>query len=473
MKKIFVVAFCVIVLFIIFSKPAIRGDSSGYIKIAKGFIGRGDTDNDLGSRSILYILLLSLYMMIFGLKNYLIWIMITQFIMLFVSTILLYKIFFKLSKNIKLASIVVFAFILNFSTITYAQMILTETLTGFLFLVLVYFVSDMMLGNASYHRFFSVGIITGLLVLSRFNLMLLPIWIFIIIVLILFFREKKRSLKILILKMGSFLIPYIIILNLFCLYNYNNFGFYAPFPMDGNGISRNAVLNVLDDTVKVTDEYKGVKQIFMNAKKSVINKEKVTRKGSILSMMSGDSYQKFRRLNSGFNIYGGSEETLFIYFNIENQKNRRFVLTKKLGPFYQQVIDQKTSELFKLRIFSLFNSFRQASHRLDGFYFSKRLPGFIFLGYKIVFYLFMILFLIFAFYYIVKNFRNRHFFTDNFIFFIILLFISYFPIINFVYATLNDANRFKFPSESLIFGIVIYLIYRIFFSKRKLKEYKK
>ena len=71
------------------------GDAEAYIELAKHFLGTSASNFDLSHRQPLYSLLLAPFIFVFGDNGFLLPVMVLQFFMIFISSLIIYKIFEK------------------------------------------------------------------------------------------------------------------------------------------------------------------------------------------------------------------------------------------------------------------------------------------------------------------------------------------------------------------------------------------
>ena len=165
---------------------------------------------------------MGLFILLFGEGHYLVPLVVFQYILVFFSSVLVYKIILLLSGRDKVAFAAGVAGIVNLATIFFGYTILSETLALFLFtlsswLLLRYVHSG---GNKVIT---AAGLVTGLLILSRFNMMGLPVVI--IVLLILYFVIGNRiPFREIVTGLALFVAGLAFVLSLWALRNYRRRG---------------------------------------------------------------------------------------------------------------------------------------------------------------------------------------------------------------------------------------------------------
>ncbi|MFH0866503.1 MAG: hypothetical protein V1904_09915 [Bacteroidota bacterium] len=452
-----------------------KGDQGTYMTMASQIFSKDGLSVCFSHRSPLYPMLLGVFSLVFGSAYYIKTAIIFQYFLVFLTSLVIYRLFEMPGTGKRNSFFVSLLFVLNFSTIFYAYNILSEILTVCLFFLSFYLLMLFSRHEKSKYLLMS-GALSGFLILARFNMLPLPFFFGLIIML--FFLQKYHfilNFKILFRWLIVFFAPIIIILNLWCAYNFFNHGKYFLFPASHMG-NRYTVTALIKNDQHVTEEYKDVHKIFLNVKeKYLAEKEKSfgTKKSSLLNYMGKDFYLHFAELTSGYQVYLMAKDELHNYYQIDTaQAGYDDLLSRKLGPYYDQVIKQNKSMLWELRLFSLINSFKY-SYSGEGD-FSKnlgKLPSTVVFAYKFIFETAIILFVLLAIIYIYIAFK-KHLLIKNFIALSVLIIIFYFPVINVLAVTYSDANRFKFPSEPLILGMIFYM-FTFIKHYRKQKKLKK
>ncbi|HUX57554.1 MAG TPA: hypothetical protein VMV77_11310 [Bacteroidales bacterium] len=449
------------ITFILVFKPVIQGDASAYINLAKQiFHIPGASLFDLSHRSPLYSLLLGLVMLIFGETNFIFPVMILQYLLVFITAIYVYRIFIILIANDKIAFFAGLFGIINLSTIAFAYNILSEILSLFIFTMLVHKVL-MYYSNGRRRNIFLAGLLSGLMVLARFNALGVPLILLALVIIIHLSHEGFHKFRILFPGVAIVTISSLLVLNLWALYNYQSRGFYNIFPMQIAG-QRWAIPATINENNVVTDENKEVLQIFLNAKAKLAEQDtsRGIRKASLLNIpviRKADDF--FKPPANGFFLYSLAEPGLLSYFNLSYSSKNINILGEKLKPFYKEIAIQNRHELLKLKIFSFLYTFKYVSPTLpaDMSMNLNMLPDLIIKLYKFLFlFISVTVFAVSLFHSLIIILRNE--IAKSYKLIILYAFIWYFPVINFYANVLNDANRFKFPAESLILGLGVYYV---------------
>lgn len=257
-----------------------------------------------------------------------------------------------------------------------------------------------------------------------------------------------------------------LILNLWCLRNYEKYGFYFLFPTTGQSITKIALLGILTQGKQGDEEFIEVRDIFVNSKKTLITPE--LGRFSLLKFVGKNLFPQAVQINNGYKIYMRSRQKLLGHFKIEDGSRAEWALTKKLDPFFRELARQSKLEILLLRVYSLLCSFRASPYRLNDDQMKDNLnslPELLFYIYKYGFMLLSSLFLLLTALFITNSLKHKS--SNNlYVYVVILCLWSYFPIINFLYATMDDADRYKYPGDPLMIGLLIFYIYSIFFRPR-------
>lgn len=459
---LFIIALICLLYALVF-QPVSMGDSSVYVTLAKQFLGTDTTHVDLSNRSPFYSTILSIFIKIFGEKNFLFFVVYFQYLLIFVCGLLIYKIFDEIIENKYIPALTGFVFLFNISTITYGFIILTETLTLFLFLCITFITVKYSSTQNRKGFLFLLGFLTGLLILTRFNTLLIPLCLIFCIVVVHFLEFKWKKIGTLLIHISLFLVPLVFILNIWCYRNYLEYNFYFLFP-PAYGNQRFIEPALVNENTHVSSENEPLLKIFLRAKKKYLARKQAVK---------NDSLQKYipikvpHETTSGYKIYKIAMPELFKHFHIEGAANPGFLLGEKLRGFFKEVAAQNKFKLFMLRVYSFINSFRASIASLPAKFDVNLniLPPVFFTFYKVAFFILVVSFLIFTPFYLISALKNKKI-RENYIQISLLVLIFYFPAINFLAATISDANRFKYPSEPLILGMLIYYIY-YFFKRRK------
>jgi len=437
----------------IFTPVTDSGDTSVYINYALKLSGDGISQSFV-TRAPLYPLLLASLVKTSGLTALPRIVIYIQFFLNFLSSVILPGIF----KHImSFRSAVIAAIIFNFSlsALFYGYMILTETLTVFLFLSAVYIFIEW-IKKGSYPQLVILGVIISLLILVRFNTLPLIFTFFILIILIPLVKREKFNIS----KAGQhllwFLLPVAVIFNAYSFFNYRNNHFYGLFPSGGSpAISRNAVLATIDGDETVTEKNQKVYNLFLEGRSNYYSRKPVEKKGSLQGETLTGIIQK---LYSGYQIYLTAFPELCNYYGLDPLFPEPD-LSERLKSFYKEISTQNTCDLWIMRMLSLLNSFRSST----GIIIQGRentnlnlLPGWMIISYKLLIIMAGIVIFLFSIVYLGHRIINRQDF-DPYLLSLVLFFLSFY-FINFIFGTVGDANRFKYPSEPLMIGLIVYLV---------------
>ena len=459
--------FITIICILLFKPISESGDAPVYLKYAQVIAECGDTSAFI-HKSPAYPWFLSLMISIFGSNNAIRITVIIQFLLLFISGMIIYKIFnnniFKSKIPAILATFLIYT---NLSAIFYSYMILTETLTLFLLTILLWFIIKG-LNRSSRINFFIVGLLFSIMVLARFNT--LPMIFVITGIIFLFQIWKPESKRIIIRNFIFFLIPVIILLNGYAFSNFIKHDFYGLFPSGGSIlVSRNALITTIDGTEKVSGRNLQVLEIFNHAKRNLkINN--VDYKGSLTRF---DKLNVMDKLYNGYLAYFSAEPELYKYFKINPEKPEP-ELSMKLEPFYKEISKINKGKIWGLKFFSLLNSFRSSTGLIKpeknaiNLY---KLPSWIIQMYKLTFFVLSVFVFSSSIVYLILL-MSKSIKPDNIIIIFIFTVFGFF-FINFAFATVGDANRFKYPVEPLIISLGVYYIYTGYiFIKSSVKHLK-
>lgn len=442
--------------------PVIQGDASAYTGLARQIFNIHEVPlYDLSHRSPLYSILLGILMLVFGQDNFLLPIMILQYLMMFFTSVYIYRIFINLTGNNKVAFFSGLFSTLNLSTISFAYNILSEILSLLIFTLLVYNV----LKYYSYGRkrdMIIAGLLSGLMVLARFNTLGIPLVLLAIIVLVHFSKEGFHKFRKLFSDVVIVTISSLFVLNLWALYNYNTRGFYNIFPSQHAG-QRWAIPATINENNAVSEKHKEVLQVFLTAK-DMLAEQDISPEGKKASLLTIPLIRKandfFTPATNGFFLYTLAEPGLLSYYDLSYSAENINILGEKLKPFYKEITIQNRRELLKLKIFSFLYTFKYVSPTLpaDMAINLNRVPDVIIKIYKFLFlFTSLLVFCISLVHSLRIIFRNEV--AEKYKLVILYTFIWYFPVIHFYANVLNDANRFKFPAESIILGLGVYYFY--------------
>jgi hypothetical protein len=271
------------------------------------------------------------------------------------------------------------------------------------------------------------------------------------------FVEHRNSFKKGLVSLIVFLIPYLVILNLWCLYNFNENGFYGLFPGGDPMVPRNVIVASIRPDNKVMPDYQPLLEIFIKAK-TVYKNQQITDTRS--SFSSRDKYGILSDLYSGYAIYGIAYPDLLKHFNLK-ATDGEYQMNIKLKGFCKEIAKQNSGFIWKLRFYSLLSSFRASTSGILPSSYGRInlniLPSFLIKFNKIITF-FMSFFVFVAFLYFIYDSIKYHDKKPDFLLMVSFIIIFSFWGINFLFATAGDANRFKFPVEPLIIGLFIYYV---------------
>jgi hypothetical protein len=434
-----------------------QGDFPAYLDLAKQIFGLpGATDVDLSHRSPLYSIILGLFILVFGEAHYLVPLIFFQYLLIFISSLLVYKIIFQLRGNNVVSFIAALAGILNLTTIFYGYMVLTETLALFLFTLTVWHLVRYFNGNSRWQLVLSGGAL-GLLILTRYNMLGLPLVAVVLLLAVPVIEKKRVRLSKVFSDLGIFVFAILFIVNIWALRNHFSYGRYELIPKHHVG-QRWAVPATISPDNVVSDEYHGIFEIFLKEREELITGTATRRyrKSSLLA------YSGIKRINdyfrpaiSGYLLYRNSEDELLRYYGLAKTPEGIRSLNEKLVPFYREIAVQNKGEIRKFRVYSLLYSFKHISPTLTG---DKpgnlnRLPSFILQAYKVLFILMMVLTFTGSIVHTVYLLRRKERLVQGLRWIVLYAFIWYFPFINWYANVLGDANRFRYPADTLIIGL--------------------
>lgn len=439
------------------------GDAPDYIELAKQFAGIADNSVDLSHRQPLFSLFIAPLILLFGEEGFLYPMMYLQYAMMFASSLLVYQLFRELDLHQRLPIIVALLYLFNLSNIFYAYNSATETIAQFIFLLLVY----VLVINAQERKntlWAAVGLLAGLLVLARFNMIGLPLVILVCILIIHYRAFGLQRVAVLFKSLVFYAASLLLVINAWCMYNYTHRGFYGVFPVQHSG-QRWAIPATITEANTVSPEYQHMLEIFVLARSEHIGKknETIIKKGSFLK------YEFFQEIKevisppvSGYAIYLLALPELLDYYQLENTAANVADLGSLLMPFYQEIARQNQKELFKLRLYSLMNTFRASGVILpvEESINLNILPGFLVQLYKVVvFGALFLLHILALIHFLVRIGTIRTY--QHWRLILLILLIAYFPAIHFYANVIGDANRFKFLAEPIMIGLLVYYFFQL------------
>ena len=429
-----------------------QGDSLAYITLAKQFLGLDASHADLSFKSPFYSMVLAFFIMFFEEKTSIQIMIYLQYLLVFLTSIYLFKIFDKLIDKKYILTILVLVYLFNLSTIYFGFIILTETMTQFLVVYLAYLVIKYRDNETKKWFLIWMGIVSAISVLTRFNLAVLPLFIWLCICIDHFIKFGFKRVKLLLKRTFLYFLPILLFLNLWCYINYMERGFYflwPPLHMSSNYV----VLPMVDKNTKVSPEYRDILKIILEAKEKVNSIKPEITDSSIFNFIPAAEF--IQKINSGRNIYSEARPELLNYFHLKSDSN--YLFNKKLKPILNEISSQNKTNILLMRTFSFLLSFKwiykplPVNTKIN----LNILPSIFVIAYKLIFLSAMILFILLSVLFIIKTVVNKTL-KQNYVQLILLILIYYFPLMNFLVITYSDANRFKFPAEPLIFGMIFY-----------------
>jgi hypothetical protein len=480
-KLEYFLAIVTVLLFILFTPVNDEGDSEDYIQYAERFLGMNDISFPF--RSPLYPLVLAFFIKIFGTSELPGLVLGFQLALVFSSAILVKKMFSLFELGEKQINAIVLLSYFNFSLLYYSCLYVTEVLTFFLLTFAVYRIYYAII-SGKIKDYAVAGFLTGLMILVRYNLIpLLPVLFGLIALKIIIegFTDKKKMFTGLITKTASFVVPLLIVLSVWSVFNYEINGNFGLFP--GAGISkseggtgvpfyvgRNALVATIKSSLKISEENQKVFKIFLESKDKIIKRDKVSA-SSWMNILGKEQKEALANAFIGYKVYRESLVPLYSLFNLKDEDEG--VLNGKLNDFYKEVYSQTWKEVNIVRGVSLVYTLWVASSlrnepgkgaiNFNGF------PDFFITLHKVYWLLMMYLFVVVSTWLL---FRNRKLLTSNkeYLLFSTIIIIDTILLTNIVFNTINDASRFKFPIESMVIGVVVISLplIKLPFRKKKL-----
>lgn len=431
------------------------GDASTYILHGKTLLENAQR-NDLQYRSPLYSIILAGFMLVFKVPVLYKVVIILQYALVAATAWLVYLLFLRLFKKRKMAMLVALLFNLSFSTIFYANILLSEILTAFLLIAAVYLLLSVF-DRGGLLRAYMLGVMLGMLSLARFNTIPLA-FTFLVLLGYALLRRKTPAGRWL-AAMGIYITAYVFIINFWCLYNLQYHGAYRLFPGNSVQVPLNIAVASIRPGNKVSEVHQPVLDIFLKAKRQFLGRKIVIKKGSLASL---DKFGIFHGMYSGNAIYSLAAPELRAYYDSLNRDNRG-VSTAGFRDFLREISVQNKSYIWKYRFYSFMNGFRAASDgSLPPRYGRNNLnllPAIVFMAYKLVF-LFMSCFVALAFFFFLVHAANNRFRFEMTRLAMFLVIYSFWGI-NFLWITIGDANRYKFPAEPFIIGLFVFYFLQI------------
>lgn len=426
------------------------GDADVYIRWGQSFLVEGSNIN-FSHRSPLYSIVLAGFMLLFNPPVLYKVVVFFHYALVAGIVWMVYLQFRHLFSTKRMAILAALLFNISFSTIYYANILETEILTAFFVVLSLTFLMKINEKGSLMHVI-AYGTVVGLLSLTRFNTVPL-IFTFSLLLCIILFRQKQTARK-WIFSIMAFFVPYLLIINAWCLYNQYHNNFYGLFPHSGKGISRNIIVASIRPEDSVSSINKPLLDIFIKARATYLEKPDIKNKGSLSKY---DKFDILTDLYSGYGIYSTAKPALFRHFDL-SESSGEYELSLKLSDFYQEIAKQHKGFILKFRFISLLSSFRASSNGALPPNYEKInlniLPAFVLVLYGLAFPC-ISLFVFFAFFFFIwKSIKI----SWNFDFTLLAMFLLIFSFwgINFAFAAAGDSNRFKFPAEPLILGLFLY-----------------
>jgi 4-amino-4-deoxy-L-arabinose transferase-like glycosyltransferase len=456
-----------------------RTDAPHYNNLAKKYAGITTEIVDIGQTSPLYPLFVALLIKTAGVRSYLNVLLRLQFVFLALAAYMMYILAYRSIGNQVLAYVFGILIVLNPQLVHINAQFNSEPL-GILLaciygLVLYRFV---MHTGSKIWNLILLGLMSGLLILCRYNLIAIPIVTAIILLIEAIRTKDKPNRKWLNFSIWVpiYLLSVLFILNFWCFRNLHKFGEYSLFEMPGGTASRNAVLTILNENTRVSPEYEKLKDIIITANKSFeADIENRTEGRQFGSKYWPESLYAFKYGETGYMKYLRAEPELYKYFGIEAVSTNHPLLASKLYPFYQDIHDNNSGELIPLRILSAAYTLAPSNIKvidkyksIGNVFNSKLLQS----AYVFSFVLVMLFLTVFSVLFVLgrmlKNWKN----TSDTQWYIIYLTGIYFHFIllHAYRMTMKDSNRFKDSFIPLIFFTALYLMVYFYRTRRKAKR---
>ncbi len=452
--RIFFVFLLFVNLFLAFYSTPVTdfGDAPNYIEISKALMGEVKGGN-FAHRSPLYPIIMAGFMLIF--EDPLIFkvMIFFQYLLVAITGYLIYLMFLRLFKSKMIPAIIAIAFNFSFSTIFYANILLAEFLAAFLLISAMHFLFKLY-DQFKWRDVLFLGTLIGLLSLTRFNTV--PLILTFIVLLMYIMYCKKASLKKWTLSLILLLIPFLIIINAWAFYNYQHYGFYGLFPVSYGGISRAGIVASIRPENHVSEANQQVLNIFLKTREEYLATEIPLKKGSLARL---DKFGVLTDLYGGYRIYVLAAPRLHDHYSLPPGAGE-YELSQKLAGFYKEIVKQNRRFIWKLRFYSLLNSFRASSGASlppeYGTINLNILPSMAFKVYKLGF-VFVSIFVFGTLVFFPMTIIKSKFQTDFTLLTMFFIIFSFY-VINFIYISESDSNRFKFPADPLIIGLFFYYI---------------
>ncbi len=442
-----------------------QGDFPAYLDLARQIFNMpGATDTDLSHRSPLYSIILGLFLLVFGEPHYLKALEVFQYVLVFSSSILIFRITERLTGSGLAALAAGLTGLLNLTVIFFGFMILSETLALFLFTLMAWLLLRHYRDGSPWMVMFA-GLTAGMLILTRFNMIGIPVVVVALLIVTAAVDGRRVSLPRVFGSISLFIAGVVFTTGLWALRNYIIFDRFELIPKHHTG-QRWAVPATIDESNTVSVEYSRVHEIFLNTRQELLEKErsKVYRKSSLLE------HGLIRRINdsfrpevSGYFMYRDAEEELLAWYGLEKNPESIRKLNEKLMPYYEEIALQNRSKINRLRVYSFLYSFKHISPTLpmEEPVNLNVLPSFILKAFKILFILMVVLTYSGSVVHIIWMISRRGRLREALPWLIMYGLIWYFPLANTYANVLGDANRFRYPADILITGLFISLIFLV------------
>ena len=391
-------------------------------------------------------------------------VVVMHYFLIGVTAWMIFSIFRPLFTGTGLPVLIALLFNLSLSTLFYANFMATEILTIFFLTSAVYWLLRIY-EKLTYRDVIILSVFLALLSLARYNA--IPLVVTFTLLLGYFLYRNRITLSKSVYYLVLFLVPYLLIINLWCLYNYKNNDFYGLFPRT-SGVPRNAVVSSIHPGNEVSEGYKPVLEIFLDAREQYFGQRPTRTRGSLAKF---DVIGLLDDLYSGYPIYLIARSDLREHFGITEDEGE-YEMGLALSGFYREIYDQNRAFMLKMRFTSFFSGFRAAGTSLPVEYGSINtnvLPSFVFAMHKVGILFISVFVFCSVFVFLWETFRNK--FRPNIYLLIFFAVVFSFWGINFYFITANDANRFTYPAEPFIFGLFVYYGYEsIHWLKTKYKS---
>lgn len=442
-----------------------QGDFPAYLDLARQIFNMpGATDTDLSHRSPLYSIVLGLFLLVFGEPHYLTALLVLQYALIFASSILIYRITRRLTESNMAAMIAGLAGIFNLTVIFFGFMILSETLALFLFTLMAWLLLRHYRDGSPWMVTFA-GLTAGMLILTRFNMIGIPVVVVAMVVVAAAVDGRRMRLSRVSGGIVLFIAGVVFITGLWALRNYIIFDRFELIPKHHTG-QRWGVPATIDENNTVGAEYKEVHEIFLRTRQELLEKEnqKVYRKSSLLEHgLIRKINDSFRPEVSGYFMYRDAEDELLALYGLEKNPESVRILNEKLKPYYEEIAKQNRGKINRLRVYSFLYSFKHISPTLpmEEPVNLNVLPSFILKAFKILFILMVVLTYSGSVVHIIWMISRRGRLREALPWLIMYGLIWYFPLANTYANVLGDANRFRYPADILITGLFISLIFLV------------